>query len=83
MFCFQDINVTFTAIAAGHCPGSAMLLIEGDEGTILYTGDFRLEKGAASMITALHDNQGNKKLVDSVYCDTTFLTPRLQHIPTR
>lgn len=79
----EVVDVVFTAIAAGHCPGSAMLLVEGKEGTVLYTGDFRLEKGSARMIGALHDAQGNKKPVDSVYCDTTFLTPKLKQIPTR
>lgn len=73
----------FTAIAAGHCPGSAMLLIEGGEGTVLYTGDFRLEKGSAALIGPLHDSNGKKKDIDQLYCDTTFLTPKAKFIASR
>ena len=73
----------FTAIPAGHCPGSAMLLIEGDEGVALYTGEFRFEKGTAPNIVALHDSCGRKKDIDAVYLDGTFLTPRAMSIPSR
>lgn len=34
-------RISVTAIPAGHCPGSIMLLFEKDDIRILYTGDFR------------------------------------------
>ncbi|KAF6024584.1 DCLRE1C [Bugula neritina] len=70
-------------MSAGHCPGSAMLLIEGADGTVLYTGDFRLDKGAASLLPALHDSFGGVKKVDHLYCDTTFLTRKTMNIVSR
>jgi len=59
-----------------------MLLIEGDEGTVLYTGDFRLEKGSASQFPWLH-SEGKVKDILAVYCDTTFLTRKAQNIAKR
>ena len=37
------VPITVTPVDACHCPGSAMFLFEGYFGTILHTGDFRLE----------------------------------------
>lgn len=34
-------RITVTAVPAGHCPGSIMFLIQQNDLTILYTGDFR------------------------------------------
>lgn len=34
-------NISVTALPAGHCPGSIMLLFEQNDEKILYTGDFR------------------------------------------
>ena len=36
-------TITVTLLDAGHCPGSAMVLIEGECGRVLHTGDFRRE----------------------------------------
>ena len=79
----QPTLVTLTAITAGHCPGSAMLLIEGEEGTVLYTGDFRFDIGMTAHISALHDSAGNIKHIDALHCDTTFLNLRALRIPSR
>jgi Cft2 family RNA processing exonuclease len=38
-------GLTVTLVPAGHILGSAMALIEGPGGSLLYTGDFRLEGG--------------------------------------
>jgi len=38
-------GLTVTLVPAGHILGSAMVLIRGPGGSLLYTGDFRLEGG--------------------------------------
>ncbi|KPP74431.1 protein artemis-like, partial [Scleropages formosus] len=75
-------DVVVTLLPAGHCPGSVMFLIEGDQGTVLYTGDFRLAEGEAARMEFLH--AGNRvKDIQSVYLDTTFFDPRYFAIPSR
>ncbi|XP_060228673.1 protein artemis isoform X2 [Meriones unguiculatus] len=55
---------------------------EGRNGTVLYTGDFRLAKGEASRMELLHSG-GRVKDIQSVYLDTTFCDPRFYQIPSR
>uniref|UniRef100_UPI00398EF056 protein artemis isoform X1 n=2 Tax=Pristiophorus japonicus TaxID=55135 RepID=UPI00398EF056 len=76
----EDIVVTL--LPAGHCPGSVMFLFEGEGGTVLYTGDFRLARGEASRMELLH-SAGRVKDIPSVYLDTTFCDPKFYQIPTR
>ncbi|XP_060114255.1 protein artemis isoform X2 [Heteronotia binoei] len=76
----EDLVVTL--LPAGHCPGSVMFLFQGGNGTILYTGDFRLAKGEAARMELLHS--GNRvKDIQSVYLDTTFCDPKFYQIPSR
>ncbi|XP_050412697.1 protein artemis [Patella vulgata] len=74
--------VSVTPLPAGHCPGSVMFLFEGDEGTVLYTGDFRWEKNHAANMPALRNELGVKH-IKSLYVDTTFCTPSACHFPSR
>ncbi|KAM9388386.1 protein artemis [Phaethornis superciliosus] len=76
----EDIEVTL--LPAGHCPGSVMFLFEGENGTVLYTGDFRLAKGEAARMKLLHSG-ARVKDIQSVYLDTTFCDPKYYHIPSR
>uniref|UniRef100_A0A8B9RUN6 Protein artemis n=1 Tax=Accipiter nisus TaxID=211598 RepID=A0A8B9RUN6_9AVES len=76
----EDIEVTL--LPAGHCPGSVMFLFEGANGTVLYTGDFRLAKGEAARMELLHSGTRVKD-IQSVYLDTTFCDPKFYHIPSR
>ncbi|XP_075626022.1 protein artemis [Balearica regulorum gibbericeps] len=76
----EDIEVTL--LPAGHCPGSVMFLFEGENGTVLYTGDFRLAKGEAARMELLHSGSRVKD-IQSVYLDTTFCDPKFYHIPSR
>ncbi|KAM4902171.1 protein artemis [Sylvia borin] len=75
-------DVVVTLLPAGHCPGSVMFLFEGENGTVLYTGDFRLAKGEAARMELLHSGTRVKD-IQSVYLDTTFCDPKFYHIPSR
>ncbi|XP_053506378.1 protein artemis isoform X1 [Ictalurus furcatus] len=75
-------DVVVTLLPAGHCPGSVMFLFEGAQGTVLYTGDFRLAAGDVARMEHLHS--GNRvKDIQSVYLDSTFYDPRFYQIPSR
>ncbi|XP_048865718.1 protein artemis-like isoform X2 [Brienomyrus brachyistius] len=76
----EDVMVTL--LPAGHCPGSVMFLVEGDRGTVLYTGDFRLAVGEVSRMEFLHSGSRVKD-VRTVYLDTTFCDPKYFQIPSR
>ncbi|XP_071187691.1 protein artemis isoform X2 [Salvelinus alpinus] len=75
-------ELVVTLLPAGHCPGSVMFLVEGAQGTVLYTGDFRLAKGDSSRIELLHSGSRVKD-IKSVYLDSTFYDPRFYQIPSR
>ncbi|XP_053428468.1 protein artemis isoform X2 [Nycticebus coucang] len=75
-------EIVVTLLPAGHCPGSVMFLFQGNNGTVLYTGDFRLGKGEAARMELLHSG-GRVKDIQSVYLDTTFCDPRFYQIPSR
>ncbi|KAL7828134.1 hypothetical protein AOLI_G00312860 [Acnodon oligacanthus] len=78
----ESEDVVVTLLPAGHCPGSVMFLFEGAQGTVLYTGDFRLAVGDAARMEHLHSGDGVKD-IKSVYLDTTFYDPRFYQIPSR
>lgn len=55
-------------IDANHCPGSAMVHIDGPQGQVLHTGDFRFN--GPTMLK----NLGNHTF-DNVFLDNTFSNP--------
>ncbi|XP_023079043.1 protein artemis isoform X3 [Piliocolobus tephrosceles] len=57
-------------------------LFQGNNGTVLYTGDFRLAQGEVARMELLHSG-GRVKDIQSVYLDTTFCDPRFYQIPSR
>ncbi len=59
---------TVTALDANHCPGSIMLLFEGDFGTVLHTGDFRYQPLMLDSPSPL-----SGRCIDRVYLDNTFV----------
>ncbi|XP_036617239.1 protein artemis isoform X1 [Trichosurus vulpecula] len=75
-------DVVVTLLPAGHCPGSVMFLFQGSNGTVLYTGDFRLAKGEVARMELLHSGSRVKD-IQSVYLDTTFCDPKYYQIPSR
>ncbi|XP_043823359.1 protein artemis isoform X2 [Dromiciops gliroides] len=75
-------EVVVTLLPAGHCPGSVMFLFQGNNGTVLYTGDFRLAKGEVARMELLHSGSRVKD-IQSVYLDTTFCDPKYYQIPSR
>lgn len=78
----SEMNLTVTLLPAGHCPGSAMFLIQGGNGTVLYTGDFRLTVDEVKRIQSLHPG-GRLMSITTLYLDTTFCTPISSDIPDR
>ena len=81
-------EIKMTAIPAKHCPGSVMFLFEKqtDSATnfrILYTGDFRFEEDEYKHFTALHEVNGNPKLINELYLDTTFCSTDYETFPMR
>ncbi|MBI1249009.1 hypothetical protein GC197_14345 [bacterium] len=64
-----------TAYSAGHIFGSAMLLAEHEKGTVLYTGDFRLEESATARAAELCQ-------ADYLIMECTFGNPRYR-LPAR
>ncbi|KAI9143899.1 beta-lactamase-like protein [Paraphysoderma sedebokerense] len=75
----EDILVTF--LAANHCPGSIMILIEGSQGNVLFTGDTRLER---PFVRRLKKNPHlSSKPIRTLYCDTTFAQPHLSEFPLK
>ena len=81
----HERSLAVTLIPAGHCPGSVMFLIKGNEGAVLYTGDFRFQVGQTVRLTSLFSRTKGYTLrtsIKSVYVDTTFCVPEAFSIPT-
>ncbi|RLW01954.1 hypothetical protein DV515_00007564 [Chloebia gouldiae] len=72
---FDRDNLRARAFFLSHCH-------KGENGTVLYTGDFRLAKGEAARMELLHSGSRVKD-IQSVYLDTTFCDPKFYHIPSR
>ena len=82
----DTLHLSVTLIPAGHCPGSVMFLIKGDQGNVLYTGDFRFAVGETVRLNSLFSRTKSYELrspIKSVYVDTTFCVPEALHIPSR
>ncbi|XP_076362278.1 uncharacterized protein LOC143253048 isoform X3 [Tachypleus tridentatus] len=79
----MDSKVVVTFLPAGHCPGSVMIFLEGMNGTVLYTGDFRWGVGDAARYSALYHSFSQVKDIQSIYVDTTFCFPEAMYIPSR
>jgi putative mRNA 3-end processing factor len=66
-FMFGELRMTL--YPAGHCLGSAMVLLEGSHGSLLYTGDFKL----GDSVTA---ERAELPRADVLVMESTFGRPR-------
>ncbi len=67
-------NGAVTLLPAGHVLGSAQLFCETSEGSVLYTGDFKLRRG-------LSCEPAEARHADTLIMETTFGVPRYQFPP--
>ena len=67
--------VDLTLLPAGHIFGSAQLFISSPEGTLLYTGDFKLRRGKSA-------EPAEWRQAETLIMETTFGRPRYQFPPT-
>ncbi|CAF3835457.1 unnamed protein product [Rotaria magnacalcarata] len=75
----KNVSLTVTCFGSGHCPGSLMLIFEGSQGTVLYTGDFRFYSHQSNR----HRIILSKKPIDALYIDMTFFEPSIRQLPQR
>ena len=54
-------GLRLTTLPAGHCLGSAMLLAEDGEESLLYTGDFKLEQSATAQRGTAHGRHSDHR----------------------
>lgn len=67
-------GLRLTALPAGHCLGSAMLLAEDDGQSLLYTGDFKLGPSATA-------EQAELPQADLLVIESTYGTPNYRLPP--
>ena len=65
----------FTLLPAGHVHGSSQLCLETNDGSLLYTGDFKLRPGLSSERIAWRNT-------DTLIMETTFGKPEFVFPPT-
>ncbi len=68
-------DVDLTLLPAGHIFGSAQSFIESENGSLLYTGDFKLRPGRSAEATAW-------KHADTLIMETTYGLPKYRLPPT-
>ena len=69
-------GVRLTAYPAGHCLGSAMLLVENDNESLLYTGDFKLSSSTTAPAARLPN-------ADVLVMECTFGDPQYRLPPRK
>lgn len=66
-------GLRLTAFPAGHCLGSAMLLAEDGDDSVLYTGDFKLGPSATSEQAEFP--HARRLIIESTYGDPSYRLP--------
>ena len=64
-----------TLLPAGHIFGSAQFFLEDEDGSLLYTGDFKLRQGRSA-------EPAEWKKADTLIMETTYGLPRYRLPPT-
>ncbi len=73
-----EFGLTATLHPAGHILGSAQVLLEGEPGSLLYTGDFKLRPSLAAEPCWVPPSPGT---IDTLIMETTFALPRYAFPP--
>jgi len=75
--CFQNAGVSYqlTLVPAGHIFGSAMALIEAEDSSLLFTGDFKLRRGFSA-------EPCEPRKADVLIMETTYGRPQYVFPPT-
>lgn len=71
-----------TLMPAGHCFGSVMFLFRTNDVTVLYTGDFRVNRDDICKYKQLHRHDEPID-IDVMYVDTTFQNKDYEDFPDR
>lgn len=71
-------GLRLTTYPAGHCLGSAMLLADNGEQTLLYTGDFKLGPSATSEMAELP--QADVLVMESTFGDPNYRLPPREEV---
>lgn len=80
----EEISVTVTCIPSGHCPGSVMFILEKDDKSILYTGDFRYNVDDMHKMKVFKSFDGCvKRKFDTIFLDATFISESYANFPSR
>lgn len=69
-------DTTITLHPAGHILGSSLVELKSEQGTLLYTGDFKLRRGLAAEVCATPQ-------ADLLIMETTFGLPRYEFPPEK
>lgn len=74
-------TMNVTLFNSHHCPGSVMILFEGEFGRYLHSGDFRFCKDVKESDWNLQMITNSK--IDRLFLDTTFLDPFWSQFPSQ
>lgn len=75
------LNFVVTALSAGHCPGSCMLLFQIEEFDILYTGDFRISMKNLQQVKLFDTIRSHSNAI--IYLDSTFMKTSFPNFPSQ
>ncbi len=74
-------GVTLTALPAGHCLGAAMLRVEADGRSLLYTGDFKLSPSAT--VAAAEPVRADILIMESTFGTPEYRMPPQEEVLAR